>query len=88
MQSIPLVQKFKIYMKNPRIGTVVEGQLQYDSLMEAHRAAENWKAANHLPHWHVVIKDQRGITVADDSRIKQDYEISRYPSMARLSKQP
>jgi hypothetical protein len=65
-------QKFKISLKNPITGMLLQGDCEYNSLMEAHRAAENWKAAQYLTHWYVVIKDLNGIKVADDSLGKPD----------------
>jgi hypothetical protein len=67
--STPLAseQKFKISLKNPRTGRLLKGDCEYNSLMEAHRAAENWKASQYLRHWYVVVQDRNGMTVADDS---------------------
>jgi hypothetical protein len=63
-------QKFRVSLKNPRTGALLKGDCEYNSLMEAHRAAENWKESQYLKHWYVVVQDRNGVTVADDSPSK------------------
>jgi hypothetical protein len=60
-------QKLRVFLKNPRTGTLLEGQCECDSLVEARSAAEKWKASQFLQHWHIVVKDGNGVTVVDDS---------------------
>jgi hypothetical protein len=56
-------EKFKIFLKNPRIGSLLAGDRDYFSLEEAIRAANNWKAVQFLTHWHILIRDQSGKSV-------------------------
>jgi hypothetical protein len=65
-------QKLRVFLKNPRTGTLLAGQCEYHSPAEARSAAENWKAPQFLQHRHIVVKDGDGITVTDDSPRKRE----------------
>jgi hypothetical protein len=56
-------ENFKIFLKNPRTGRLLAGDIEYFSLDEAKLAAENWQAVQHLGHWHVEIRDHSGTKV-------------------------
>lgn len=78
LSDVTLEQKFRVYLKNPRTGKLLTGEREYNSLMEAHRAAENWKQSQFLKHWYVVVRDRNGLTVADDSQSEiSDPRISK-----------